>query len=292
MSADLPDGTTAVRIRYSTDPAVNEFGVLVDDVKIDGASIGTAETDTEGWTLAGFTRTNGVEVNSYYNAYIVENRQYDDYDESFRTAYNFGYLGTSRPDWVETHPYQDGALIWYLNDEFNGGGDFSNDVADHPGEGFLLPVDAHPQFTHWPDGTLMRNRILSADSTFGYEKTQAVTLHNGGVAGHPAVVQGPARVRRHRTVVVQRRRARCDRGTPGPLPAGLVQRRRAQDGHDHQGGQAGLPQRHPRHHRVAGRLAPPISNSSIPGASSAAAGGALGPSRGRLCRSGHHHPRP
>ena len=66
------------------------------------------------------TRTNGAEVNSYYNAYIVENRQYDDYDSSLRTAYNFGFLGTTRPDWVETYPYQNGALIWYLNDEFNG----------------------------------------------------------------------------------------------------------------------------------------------------------------------------
>ena len=38
-------------------------------------------------------------------------------------------------------------------------------------------MDAHPQFSHWPDGTLMRNRILSYDSTFGHEKTQAITLH-------------------------------------------------------------------------------------------------------------------
>ena len=52
-------------------------------------------------------------------------------------------------------------------------------------------MDAHPQFNHWPDGTLMRPRILSSDSTFGYEKTQRVTLHNDGVAGtlpsHPGM---------------------------------------------------------------------------------------------------------
>jgi immune inhibitor A len=182
VSATLPTGTTAVRIRYSTDPAVTEFGVLVDDVKINGVSIGDAEQADQGWALKGFYRTNGEYQVSYYNAYIVENRQYDDYDSSLRTAYNFGFIG-SRPDWVETHPYQPGALIWYLNDEYNLQGDFSNDVADHPGEGFLLPVDAHPQFSHWPDGTLMRPRILSADSTFGYKKTDRVTLHKEGVPG-------------------------------------------------------------------------------------------------------------
>ena len=182
VSATLPAGTTAVRIRYSTDPAVTESGVLVDDVKIDGVSIGDAEAEDQGWELQGFYRTNGKYQESYYNAYIVENRQYDDYDRSLRTAYNFGFIG-SRPDWVETHRYQPGALIWYLNDEYNLGGDFSNDVADHPGEGFLLPVDAHPQFSHWPDGTLMRPRILSADSTFGYKRTDRAVLHKEGVPG-------------------------------------------------------------------------------------------------------------
>ena len=38
-------------------------------------------------------------------------------------------------------------------------------------------MDAHPEFSHWPDGTLMRNRILSYDSTFGLAPTAALTLH-------------------------------------------------------------------------------------------------------------------
>ena len=41
------------------------------------------------------------------------NRQYDVYDESLRTEYNFGFLTTGRPDWVEHFPYQDGLLISY-----------------------------------------------------------------------------------------------------------------------------------------------------------------------------------
>ena len=105
------------------------------------------------------------------HAYIVENRRYDGYDESLRTAYNFSF-GLTRPDWVETHPYMEGALIWYWDEEYD-----DNNVGEHPGHGLLLPVDAHPGLSHWPDGTLMRNRIQSYDSTFGLEKTKKVTLH-------------------------------------------------------------------------------------------------------------------
>lgn len=157
---------------------------MIDDIALDGTLIGTAEAD-EGWTFDGFVETTGTEIQSFFNAYVVENRQYDGYDESLRTAYNFGFLDT-RPDWVETHPYQNGMLVWYWD-----GSQSDNNVGDHPGKGLLLPVDAHPEFSHWPDGTLMRNRILSYDSTFGLEPTDAITLHNSGmegtIASQPAV---------------------------------------------------------------------------------------------------------
>ncbi|MEO5745279.1 MAG: hypothetical protein ABIQ53_11935 [Terracoccus sp.] len=107
---------------------------------------------------------------------MLENRQYDGYDASLKTAYNFGFLNT-RPDWVETQRYQNGLLVSYWDESFG-----DNNVGEHPGGGLILPVDAHPDFSHWPDGTLMRNRILAGDSTFGVEKTDAVTLHNNGVA--------------------------------------------------------------------------------------------------------------
>lgn len=116
-------------------------------------------------------------IRTFFNAYIAENRQYDGYDASLKTAYNFGYVNT-RPDWVETYPYQNGLLISYWDTSYA-----DNNVGEHPGHGLILPVDAHPEFSHWPDGTLMRPRILSYDSTFGLEKTDAITLHNNGVAG-------------------------------------------------------------------------------------------------------------
>jgi immune inhibitor A len=171
LTATLPAGTTAVRFRYQTDGAAAESGFRADDIAIDGTVIGTAETDTEGWTLDGFRTTTGSEVETFFNAYIAETRQYDGYDASLESAYNFSYPFT-KPDWVEHYPYQDGMLVTYWD---SSQGD--NNVGDHPGEGLILPVDANPQLTHWADGTLMRPRILSYDSTFGLERTDAITLH-------------------------------------------------------------------------------------------------------------------
>ena len=111
----------------------------------------------------GFRGTTGSRSSGYFNAYVAENRQYDGYDRSLQTAYNFGFLDT-RPDWVETYPYQDGLLITYWDESYA-----DNNVGDHPGEGLILPVDAHPQFGHWQRRHLMRPRILSSDSTFGLE---------------------------------------------------------------------------------------------------------------------------
>jgi immune inhibitor A len=173
LTATLPAGTTAVRFVYACDPAVFGSGFSVDSVAVGGTAVPDAA-----WTLDGFQKAvGGVVTQSFFNAYVLENRQYDGYDASLRTAYNFGF-GTTRPDWVETYPYQNGLLVWYWNDQYQ-----DNNVGEHPGGGLLLPVDAHPTFHHWPNGDLMRQRILSYDSTFGTERTDAITLHNNGVAG-------------------------------------------------------------------------------------------------------------
>ena len=192
LTATLPAGTNAVRFRYWTDVAAVERGLFVDDIAIDGKAIGTAETD-EGWVLDGFKRTSGTEVEKFFNAYIAENRQYDGYDTSLKTAYNFGWLQT-QPDRVQHFPYQNGVLINYWNTMYS-----DNNVSTHPGAGEILPIDAHPELTHWSDGTLLRPRFLSYDSTFGREATDAISLQEeylvggkvqtrtGTVASKPAV---------------------------------------------------------------------------------------------------------
>jgi immune inhibitor A len=175
LTATLPDGTNALRVRYTTDGGVAELGFKIDNIAINGAPVGTAEAD-EGWTFNGFKRTTGTEISFHLNAYVMENRQYDEYDRSLRTAYNFGFLNTSRPDWVEHFPYQDGLLISYWDETFN-----DNSVGDHPGGGLILPVDAHPQLEHYFDGQLMRARLSSYDSTFGLERTDRITIHKDGI---------------------------------------------------------------------------------------------------------------
>ncbi len=192
LTATVPADTTAIRFRYSTDPFVNGQGLFVDDVAVGSDVLGTAETAAEGWAFDGvstgpntsnpvptFSRQKAtVEGKLYDHFYIAEYRQHDGYDTSLKTAYNFGFTGDGgKPDWVETHPYMEGLLVTYWDTQYD-----DNNVGDHPGHGELLPVDAHPQFTHWQDGTLMRNRILSYDSTFGLSPTAALTLHKEGVA--------------------------------------------------------------------------------------------------------------
>ncbi len=172
LSATLPAGTAAVRFAYTNDPAEFGAGFGVDSVAVNG----TAVADSA-WTLDGFQKAvAGVVTQAFFNAYVAENRQYDGYDSSLKTAYNFGFLNT-RPDWVETYPYQNGLLVSYWD-----GSQADNNVGDHPGSGLILPVDAHPTFPHWPNGDLMRQRILAYDSTFGTEQTDAITLHNNSVA--------------------------------------------------------------------------------------------------------------
>jgi immune inhibitor A len=186
LTATLPAGTNALRVRYSTDPAVTELGFLIDNIAINGTPVGTAEAE-EGWTFDGFKRTTGTERSFHLNAYVMENRQYDEYDRSLRTAYNFGFLTTARPDWVEHYPFQDGLLISYWDETFT-----DNSVGDHPGGGLILPVDAHPTPEHWKNGQLMRQRIQSYDSTFGLEKTDRITLH---LNGEPTTIKSKPAVR-------------------------------------------------------------------------------------------------
>ena len=158
-----------IGFRYWTDTAVAELGFMADLVTVDG------QPDTGGWTFVpatgGFRVTTGQETSLHFNAYLAENRLYQSYDRSLKTAYNFGFLD-KRPDWVESFPYQDGVLVSYFDTSQN-----DNNVGDHPGQGLILPVDAHPQPLHWSDGWLMRPRIQSFDSTFGRDRTDRITLH-------------------------------------------------------------------------------------------------------------------
>ena len=125
---------------------------------------------------AGSTSRRQTVTRYFFNAYVAENRQYLGYDAGLRTGpYNFG--GTIGPNWAERFPYQDGLLVWYWDNSFG-----DNNVGDHPGGGLILPVDANPAPLHWANGSVMRPRLQSFDATFTTQATDAITVHNGGVA--------------------------------------------------------------------------------------------------------------
>lgn len=167
--------------RYWTDPYITEPGILFDDIRVaaDGAAVlaDGAEASPNGWTLSGFRQSTGVETTYHPQYYLAEYRQYRGYDAGLKTGpYNFGFF-PDRPAFVEHFPYQDGLLIslWDTSQA-------DNNTSQHPGEGLILPIDAHPAPLLRADGRPWRSGIQSYDSTFGLQRTDPITLHFGGQA--------------------------------------------------------------------------------------------------------------
>lgn len=167
------------RFLYQTDGGVNEAGAFLDDISvtIDGdTTTDDVESTDSDWTADGFTRMNGTDVKTVTHYYLAEYRRYEGYDATLKTGpYNFGFK--DRPNFVEHFPYQDGLLIWYVDNEY-----VNNNVATHPGHGQVLPVDANAAPMRWPDGTLANQRIQAFDATFGLTKTDKFRLHKDGMA--------------------------------------------------------------------------------------------------------------
>jgi immune inhibitor A len=184
LTADLSafaGQTVDLGFRYWSDVAVAEKGLSVDNIDINGV-LDDAETDP-GWTYAGFERTTGIVTQSFFNAYMVEFRQYVGYDTSLKTGpYNFGFLDNPNlQNWVEHYPYQDGMLVWYYDESFADNNVGDNCLSGRCG-GLFLPVDAHPNLMLRPDnGMVWRPRIQSYDSTFSLFKTDKICLHANSI---------------------------------------------------------------------------------------------------------------
>lgn len=176
LTADLSayEGDVLVGFRYWTDVAVIERGFSVDEIAVTGADTIGAEGD-DGVTFEpadGFRATTGSEEASYAHYYIAAFRNYHGYDDGLRTGpYNFGWP-VDEPNLVEHFSYQDGLLVNYWDTSQT-----DNNTSSHPGEGLILPIDAHPEEMVRADGGIWRARIQSYDSTFGLEDTEAVNLH-------------------------------------------------------------------------------------------------------------------
>ena len=171
------------RFRVTTDGGVASEAYLDDiAVTVNGTStVDDVESGAGAWTAKGFSVISGTTSRQVQDMYLAENRVYSGYDQTLKTGpYNFGW-GTTKPDWVERFPYQNGMLVWFANGEFD-----DNNTKDHPGGGQVLPVDARPApiMLNNADGTttMLGNRRQPFDATFGQEATDAVTFHRNGVA--------------------------------------------------------------------------------------------------------------
>ena len=173
--------TVQFRFRYATDGGVSLKGAFIDDIAVakDGVAgaVDNVEAGAGAWTANGFSIINGTETKVTPRYYIAENRTYAGYDDTLRTGpYNFGWAST-KPDWVERFPYQNGLLVSYVDYAYA-----DNNTRTHPGGGLVLPVDARPAPVTFAGGFLLGNRRQPFDATFGQEATDKVTFHRNGVA--------------------------------------------------------------------------------------------------------------
>ncbi|MFD3483302.1 immune inhibitor A domain-containing protein [Streptomyces sp. NPDC058665] len=170
-----------VRFRYQTDGGAGGKGFAADAISVvaDGTPLFTdnAETDDAGWTSKGFSRIEESFTKDYDQFYIAENRQYVSYDTTLKSGpYNFGFKAP-KDDWVEHYAYQNGLMVWLWDTSQK-----DNNTSVHPGKGLILPVDAHAKPLKWADGTVMRNKIQTFDSSFSWYPTDLFQLHNADKA--------------------------------------------------------------------------------------------------------------
>jgi immune inhibitor A len=168
------------QFRYVTDSNTHGSGAFLDDLSlvVNGARCCADGVETvpdpnftanDGWKQI----KNGTDVTRPARYYLVENRQYVGYDKTLEQGpYNFGWAYT-RPNWVERFPYQNGMLVWYVDNRYMD--DFNTSL--HPGHGWALPVDAQPSPITFADGSLLSNRRQPFDATFGLSTTDRVTFH-------------------------------------------------------------------------------------------------------------------
>jgi len=176
-------GQTLFRFRYQSDGGVNLGGAFLDDisVKAGGTTLFTdnVESGDNGWSAAGgFKRSTGTESSVGDRYYLAENRTYTGYDATLQTGpYQFS-KGITAPNWVERFPYQDGLLVWAVDETYT-----DNNTIDHQGHGLVLPVDARPAPFTFSDGTKPGNRRQPFDATFGLQSTDPVALHKEVLVG-------------------------------------------------------------------------------------------------------------
>jgi immune inhibitor A len=145
---------------------------MVDEMNLAGELDG-AETESN-WDFDGFGVSSGTEVGHFDHYYLASYREYVGYDRMLEIGpYNFGFRDSPETqNLLEHYPYQNGLLINYWDTS-----QIDNNVSVHPGEGLILPIDAHPEVMYRADGQPWSNRIQSYDSCFSQSRTDRIKLH-------------------------------------------------------------------------------------------------------------------
>jgi immune inhibitor A len=180
-----------LRFRYSTDGAVSGnnaevSGFFVDAIRLTsgGTAVFTdgAENGTNGWTASGFSAVGSSQTKQYAQYYLASNRTDQSYDRYLKTGpYNFGFT-PALPRKAEFFPYQPGLLVNYWDTSLS-----DNNTSEHPGQGLVLPVDAHPDLIANLAGKYWRGRIQDYDAPFSLRPADSFTLH---VDGQPSYIRG------------------------------------------------------------------------------------------------------
>ena len=197
--------TIDVRFRLERDPHIKKLGWFLDDFSLiqdyvttwsdDGETSDGGPAQGDGdyeWQRVRFPRMEAY-VSEHY--YLLEWRNDQaGFDIGLREAYHMTDMTTGKADYFKYNP---GLLIWYVNPIYDRTwGDkrlCDNDVLLHPGEGFLLAVDSHPDPFLQSTGVPWRSRVQMQDATFRKTGTTYVNqLHDSvGVlrtmGGLPAV---------------------------------------------------------------------------------------------------------
>ena len=183
-----------VRLRYFTDPAAVERGILIDrlSVKADGQTQPLFYEDFEGdlstaITLDGFLKSSSIHHFEVPHFYVVEHR--DPYaGASDPKAKNFRYdsaLGKAAPifgyqiDKEEMSAVRfrarPGALIWYVNGRY--AWSENEPTQNGSGKGFLLAVDANPNEYQLPGLSRFYKGTVDANNThYDFSDPQAQEL--------------------------------------------------------------------------------------------------------------------
>ena len=189
--------TIGLRVRYATDgaaqgnPDVTDMpaGIFVDELALTAGGETLlrdgAEAGPNGWALTGFAAVGASQTVPYDRFYLASNREYVRFDGYLRTG-PYNLASPQRPDLFEHFPYQDGLLVWYWDTSRT-----DNDTSQHPGEGLILPVDAHPRVVYNLEGRAWRGRIQTYDAPFGLQGTDSFRLT---LDGRPNLVRGQSGV--------------------------------------------------------------------------------------------------